>query len=133
MSMTALRSAFSHLQSNDLSPSASIVLLCLANRHNQETGRCDPSIARLVKDTGLSRRSVQNGLRELEQKKLVQTVFRKCSTGRGRIDMNSRYRIKRGANSAPTPAQNLRTKQEIYPSAYDDLAMSVEIEGDAHV
>ena len=130
MSMTALRVAFQHVRTKNLSPSATIVLLCLANRHNQETGRCDPSISRLTEDSGLSRRSVQNGLRELEKLKVIQTVFRKRTTGRGRADMNSRYRISGGANSAPTPAQNLRTKQEDRrASAFDDLAMIIEDSG----
>lgn len=132
MSLKALSAAFKTIAGGDFRPSASLVLLCLANRHNQETGRCDPSIARIASDTGLSRRAVQCGLRELETKRAIQTVFRKATTGRGLMNMNSRYRIIGSANSAPTPAQNLRPKQEIYPSAFDDLAMSIELEGDEY-
>lgn len=133
MSIRALHIAFSHMQESDLTPSARLVLLCLANRHNQETGRCDPSIKRLVKDSGLSERSVRNGLRCLEDRRIIQTVFRKATTGRGKANMTSRYRILGGAKFAATLGQNLPPKQEYYrPSAFDDLAMSIFTDGDGH-
>ena len=54
MSWEALKWAFTA----DLPSAEKCVLLCLANRHNQETGRCDPSFATLADDAGTSRRSV---------------------------------------------------------------------------
>jgi hypothetical protein len=134
MSITATNAAWDHIQARELPPAAALVLLALARRHNQETGRCDPSTARIAQDTGLTRRGVQKALRKLEELRIIQTVFRKRSTGRGRQDMNSRYRISGGANSAGsggeqsshTPANRVRTKKEYRPSAFDDLAMSID-------
>lgn len=41
------------------------VLTVLAHRANHETGMCFPAIARLVRDTGLSRRAVQQAVADL--------------------------------------------------------------------
>lgn len=126
MSLTALRAAFGHVESVKLTPSASLVLLCLANRHNQETGRCDPSLGRISTDTGLSERAVRSALRELEAKRLITTTHRTRRTGLGKRNMTNRYRIKGGAKSAGGMGQNLPPKQEDTPSAFDDLVMMVE-------
>lgn len=130
MSITALNRAFAAIECTELKPSSALVLLCLARRHNQETGRCDPSLARIAKDSGLSVRAVRSGLRELEANRLIQTVFRKATTGRGVMNMNSRYRILGTAKSAATLRQNLPPKKEIYqPSAFDDLANLIHVDG----
>mgnify|MGYP003400215540 CR=1 FL=1 len=130
MSLTALRSAFAIIGSVEMSPSAKIVLLALSNRHNQETGRCDPSIKTISADTRMSERAIQYGLRELEAVKAIVTVERKQRTGRGKKNLTNRYRIAGGANFACGGVQDLRTKQEYTPSAFDDLAMSIELVGD---
>jgi hypothetical protein len=39
--------------------------MVLAHRANHESGKCFPSISRLVKDTGLSRRAIQNAISDL--------------------------------------------------------------------
>lgn len=130
MSMVALRTAFARIERGDLKPACALVLLCLANRHNQETGRCDPSVSRIAKDTGLTRKTVQTSLRALEADQSIQTIFRQRSTGRGRANMNSRYRILGGVKFTPTLAKKLRPKQEVYqPSAFDDLALMIDVEG----
>lgn len=129
MSFTAIHSAFRIIAKVKMSASARLVYLALSNFHNQETGRCDPSIERISKATQCSERSVRNALRELEKLGLIQTVFRKASTGRGRKNLTSRYKLKGGANSAATLGQKLPPNQEPKPSAFDDLAMSIEIMG----
>ena len=123
MSISALRNAFSHISTSKMTPKASLVLLVLSNRHNQETGRCDPSISRIASDTNMSERSVQYALRELEELKVIQTIFRKATTGRGIKNMSNRYRLKGGAKSAGTMVHSLHPKQEYTPSAFDDLVM----------
>ena len=132
MSLTAMRHAFAIVASVDMSPSAKLVLLVLANRHNQETGRCDPSLRKIAADTLMSERAVRYGLRELELLKAITTVERKQRTGRGKKNLTNRYRISMGANFAGRMGQILPPKQEYTPSAFDDLAMSIEIDGDEH-
>jgi hypothetical protein len=127
VSFTAIRNAFGVIASVDMSPSAKLVLLALSNRHNQETGRCDPSVATIAADTQMSARAVQYGLRELEQIKAITTIERKQRSGRGKKNLTNRYRIAGGAKFACGGVQDLRTKQEYTPSAFDDLAMSIEI------
>lgn len=127
MSLVAIRSAFNIIKSADVSASAKLVLLCLANRHNQETGRCDPSITTISNDAGICERSVRKGLRELEGIKAIVTVERKQRTGRGKKNLTNRYRIMGGAKFAGGMGQNLPPKQEYTPSAFNDLAMSIEI------
>lgn len=126
MSHTAIRFAFDHVRTHKLKASSSLVLLCLANRHNQETGRCDPSLSRLVDDSGLSERAVRSALRDLEAQRLITTTHRTQRTGLGKKNLTNRYRIKGGAKSAGGMGQNLPPKQEYRPSAFDDLVMSLE-------
>lgn len=130
MSLTALRSAFSHIAKVKMSAPSRLALLALANRHNQETGRCDPSVATICKDTQLSERAVRSALRELEGLKLISTVERKLRAGRGRRNMTNRYRLKGGAQYAGGMGHNMPPKQEDTPSAFDDLAMLIESEAD---
>jgi len=127
MSFTAIRAAFIHIETTEMGIPSKIVLLTLANHHNQETGRCDPSISRLSKMSGISERAVRNALRELEALKLITTVERKQRTGRGRRNLTNRYRLKGGAQYAGRVGHNMPTKQEYTPSAYDTLANSVEL------
>lgn len=53
-----------------------IVLLMLADRTNGDTGRCNPSMARLADDCGMSVRSVRNAIRLLEEAGLITTQQR---------------------------------------------------------
>jgi hypothetical protein len=125
MSMIALRNAFVTLSRVPMSAPARLVLLALSDCHNQETGRCDPAIKKLCEKTQLSERAVRGGLRELEGLKLIQTVFRKQKTGRGLLNMTSRYRLKGGAQCAATLGHNMPPNHKNSPSAFDDLAMNV--------
>lgn len=126
MSITALRAAFDHIENREMSLPAKIVLLALANHHNQETGRCDPSLARLQKTTGVCERAARKALRELEAIKVIVTVERKQRTGRGKKNLTNRYRIAGGAQYAGRMGHNMPPKQEYTPSAFDDLAMMLE-------
>ncbi|WP_238704912.1 helix-turn-helix domain-containing protein [Parasedimentitalea marina] len=46
--------------------SAIIVLSRLLDRQNTKTGRCDPSVIRIVEETGMCERSVRGAFKELE-------------------------------------------------------------------
>lgn len=124
--MTATRAAWAHMRAVKMPAPARLVLLALADRHNQETGRCDPSIATICKDTQLSERAVRDGLRDLEKLKLISTTERKLRTGRGKRNLTNRYRIKGGAQYAAGMGHNMPPNHNITPSAFDDLAMMVE-------
>lgn len=157
MSFTAIRAAMLSIKAcPDLSMPAKLVLLKLADSHNQETGRCDPSVGRISADLGISERSVRNGLRDLEAAGLLKTIHRVERTGRGRKNLNNRYKIAQnfhhnrwgGAQFAAGVGHGLPTKQEasagaasadksthatpasdsLRPSAFDDLAMLIEDE-----
>ena len=133
MSLTALRTAFSHVEAIEMSIPSKLVLLALANIHNQETGRCDPSVARIEKATGLSERAIRKSLRELESLKVISIVERKQRTGRGKRNLTNRYRILGGAQCAGRMGHNMPPKQEYNaPSAFDDLAMMIEPEKYGH-
>ena len=59
--MTALA-----MKQRGLAPATKILLYWLADHHNAETGKCFPSVNRLVKLCEMSKRSVQNHLDALE-------------------------------------------------------------------
>ena len=127
MSIRALRQAFVHVSTVKMSLPARLVLLALANRHNQETGRCDPSISTICEDTQLSERAVQASLRLLEKLRLIVTVERKQRTGRGKRNLTNRYRITGGAQYAGRMGHNMPPNLNTStPSAFDDLAMLLD-------
>lgn len=128
LSTRALRAAFSHIAAQKMALPSRLVLLALANRHNQETGRCDPSLSRISEDTQLSERAVRGALRELEKLRLISTVERRLHTGRGRRNLTNRYRLKGGAQYAGRMGHNMPPKLEDTPSAFDDLAAVLEHE-----
>lgn len=130
MSLSALNAAFKHIEAVKMALPSRLVLLALARHHNQETGRCDPSVARLQKTTGLSERAVRAGLRQLEELRLISTVERKARTGRGKRNLTNRYRIMGGAQYAGGMGHNMPPNMEYnQPSAFDALAMMIEPEG----
>ena len=53
-----------------------IVLLMLANRHNSDSGRCDPSHDRLAEDCGLTRRSVMDQIVKLSENGFIRIRHR---------------------------------------------------------
>ena len=101
-----------------------IVLLMLADRTNKDTGRCDPSIARLADDCGMSERSTRNAIRELEKLGLIETIHR---SNEG-VNLPNHYLLKiqnlvgvghdmpQGtAGDAPGVGHHVPTNQEVKP------------------
>jgi DNA-binding transcriptional ArsR family regulator len=79
---------------------AKMLMVCLANAHNQETGLCCPSVSRLADESSMSRRSVQRWLKWLADEGYVEVVER---SDNGRQQANE-YRINgfyRGAKLTP--------------------------------
>lgn len=127
------------------SPTRKAVLYALADRHNADTGRCDPSPAKIAKDTELSESSVKKALRELAADGIIQSIRRKREDGSSRTNL---YRFPaldgEGATSAggggeseplegatgapgrgrqPTPNQNL--EPEVEPEGEPSTAVAV--------
>lgn len=59
-----------------LEPATKVLLWHLADRHNKDTGRCDPSQDRLADDCEMSRATVNRHLKKLEDVGLIQRVQR---------------------------------------------------------
>lgn len=81
---------------------AKMLLVCLANAHNNETGLCCPSVARLADESSMSRRSVQRWLKWLADQGYIEIIER---ADNGRQQANE-YRIAgfvRGAKLTPSP------------------------------
>jgi len=53
-----------------------LVLVALAHRHNPDTGRCDPSVAKMASDCGLGRTAVKDALKALGEKGLIRAINR---------------------------------------------------------
>lgn len=77
MSVRLMNAVFENAQ---LGPTERLVMLALADHHNDKDGSCYPSIERLCARTGLSKRAVQNNIQRLSEAGHL-TV--KGSTGRG--------------------------------------------------
>lgn len=54
-----------------------LVLLILADRHNNDTNRCDPSMERVADDCGMSRESVRKQIKLLVDQRLISVHRRK--------------------------------------------------------
>jgi len=62
------------LQQKGLKPASWIVLIHLADRHNRDTGQCNPSQARLAEDCGMPRSTLNRHLNELERQGLIKRI-----------------------------------------------------------
>ena len=84
------------------------ILFLLAYMHNDETGRCDPSIAYLGRRSGLSERQVQRCLRRLALTGLIEIFPREDQPRRYR---SNQYRLLlvTGDSVAPPPRQGVTT------------------------
>lgn len=83
---------------------AKMLLVCLANAHNQETGLCCPSVARLADESSMSRRSVQRWLKWLEDEGLIQVVGRAAENGRQQANEYRIVGFSRGVKLTPSKA-----------------------------
>lgn len=54
-------------------PTQKLVLFCLAECHNEDTKRCDPSVSYIMQVTGLSNRAIATALQGLEKSGNLQT------------------------------------------------------------
>ena len=92
----------------DLPPSQKAVLIALANRTGKTTRICFPSIARICKDTSLSRRTVFYALRALESAGLLLRIGKPGNRSKYRVLVEPMTQIQR---SAPVQALHGRVRQ----------------------
>lgn len=81
----------------DLPPSQKAVLIALANRTGKTTRICFPSIARICKDTSLSRRTVFYALRALESAGLLLRIGKPGNRSKYRVLVEPMTQIQRSA------------------------------------
>jgi DNA-binding transcriptional ArsR family regulator len=95
MSIAAMSWAFTQ----KLPPAAKLVLLALAD-HSDDQGKCWPGVTGVSDKTGLSRRSVQRHIRDLESCGLIRTNARRDPSGR---QVSSLYFLacRKGVSVAP--------------------------------
>jgi len=79
------------IEQRGLEPPTKLLLWHLADRHNKDTKRCDPSQELLAHDVEMSRASVNRHLRKLEDAGLVQRVRR--IDPRTKKQLNTFYRL----------------------------------------
>ncbi len=58
----------------DIPSSEKLVLLCLSDCHNADTGQCNPSVSYIAKKTSLDRKTVLKSLRSLNDRKILSRV-----------------------------------------------------------
>ena len=73
MSHKATNWAFSM---SGLKPATKLVLVALADRHNADTGQCDPSQDRLAEQCGMARSTLNVHLKALEEMGLIKRIQR---------------------------------------------------------
>ena len=86
-----------------VSPAAYTVLGCLAHHRNNRTGRCNPSLARMAKFTGLSTRTVRRALAELERVGRISRAPNRGSTSSYRLDFTPATYDTPATSVRPTP------------------------------
>lgn len=82
---------------------AKMLLVCLANAHNQSTGLCCPSVARLAEESSMSRRSVQRWLKWLAENGIIEVVEKADESGRQQANEYLIVGFARGAKLTPSP------------------------------
>lgn len=93
---------------------AKLTLLCLANRHNKKTGRCDPSIETLARDSGMSTDSVRRALRSLKRASLIEIRSRK----RGTICLSNAYELRLPAEALARSEKVVAAGERVPASSY---------------
>jgi hypothetical protein len=121
-------------QSDTMTSKAAQILLCLAVFHNQETGRCNPPLSRLVKRSKLSKDSVIRAIKELETDRHITTEKTKMRTAGKVKNLPNKYRlnwaqgsrcVRLGVVAVCDPKGNKKALRGA-PSAFDDLAMLLD-------
>lgn len=90
-----------------------IVLVMLSDRHNSDTGRCDPSHERLSSDCGMTRRSVLDQLARLDAAGFIRTIHRMA----GKLKTSNQYALNLSFGAKPDVKEFHIDVQEIHNSS----------------
>lgn len=121
-------------QSETMTSKAAQILLCLAVFHNQETGRCNPPLSRLMKRSKLSKDSVIRAVKELESCRVITTEKTKLRAAGKVKNLPNKYRlnwhkgsrcVRLGVVAVCDPKGNKKALRGA-PSAFDDIAMLLD-------
>lgn len=100
--------AFQAIKESRLPPTERYVAFMLADHLNDSTGRCDPSVALIVEETGLSKRTVVSAILALEKKGFL--IVTRHQGGR------SSYQIVHNTSAVNAPMRcNSRTGATLAP------------------
>lgn len=114
------------------SPTRKAVLVALADRHNADTGRCDPSIRRLAEDTEMGERTVQRALGELEAAGFIVRQDRQRASG---ADTTRQYHLaldSTGQSGTGRVSQRHPSELEVEPSS-TSVANAPSVDGGAPI
>lgn len=84
------------LDCENLGPTEKLVMVCLARHVNEQTGKCFPSVERLMQCSGLGERAVQTNIKELTKRGFIVIV-----KGGGRGRANEYVLSVKGASKTP--------------------------------
>lgn len=84
------------LDCENLGPTEKLVMVCLARHVNEQTGKCFPSVERLMRCSGLGERAVQTNIKELTKRGFIVIV-----KGGGRGRANEYVLSVKGASKTP--------------------------------
>lgn len=108
----------------ELSSSPKLLLLALANCHNDGTGQCNPAFDYLKKNTGLSKNTIIKSLDILEEKGLIKRIKR---NGAGNnYELQTSTKIDTGLDDDTSTKSDTSTK--INTSTKIDTATSTKID-----
>lgn len=113
---------------DDVTPTQKLVLLCLADHYHQEKGAAWPSYDRIVKMTGLGRRTVIEAIRSLHAAGLIEKQGRVTSTNRQTANgyrlamegVQQPHPSAEGRSAAAAPLKNPPGVQQPHPSEQDE-------------
>lgn len=96
-----------------LSSSQKLVLLCLADNHNGDSGQCNPSVAFVADKTGLNRKTILQAMADLESLGLIVGQKRLGSTTNFRLKTSTYLGIGKNGDKPKEPAaQPTQTEPE---------------------
>ena len=91
--------------------SEKLVLLCLSDCHNADTGQCNPSVSYIAKKTSLDRKTVLKSLRSLNDREILSRAKVEGSSNQYFLSIGGSPILGHGqAHISPEPVPNLGHK-----------------------
>lgn len=95
----------------DIPSSEKLVLLCLSDCHNADTGQCNPSVSYIAKKTSLDRKTVLKSLRSLNDREILSRAKVEGSSNQYFLSIGGSPILGHGqAHISPEPVPNLGHK-----------------------